>query len=188
MPYRVSSILLLNHSARSLSSTFLSSRWNAVCVFDDVIEHCGEQAQKYLPACFQAFVAGMTEVSTPGRIKQPRTTCILCTQSFFMDSMYMCTREREKCYQRSRFIHKHGQECSDDPMRVLLCFSGCTLRSRSQIGSLYARERYNLDDPRLLSNLFYPRTPSPCCRWLRFMACSKQRNTHPGSCYPSAPR
>lgn len=38
-------------------------RWNAVCVFDDVIEHCGEGAHKYLPACFPAFMEGMTSVS-----------------------------------------------------------------------------------------------------------------------------
>lgn len=40
----------------------LLGRWNAVCVFDDAVEHCGEGAHKYLPACFPAFVDGITEV------------------------------------------------------------------------------------------------------------------------------
>lgn len=35
-----------------------------MCVFDDVVEHCGEGAQKYLPACFPAFMDGLTEVHT----------------------------------------------------------------------------------------------------------------------------
>lgn len=37
-------------------------------MFDDVVEHCGEGAHKYLPACFPAFMDGVTEVchKTPG--------------------------------------------------------------------------------------------------------------------------
>eukprot|EP00752_Nemacystus_decipiens_P011318 g10058.t1 len=42
-----------------------SLRWNAVCVFDDVVEHCGEGAHKYLSACFPAFLDGMTEETSP---------------------------------------------------------------------------------------------------------------------------
>lgn len=40
----------------------LSARWNAVCVFDDAVEHCGEGAHKYLPACFPSFMDGIKEV------------------------------------------------------------------------------------------------------------------------------
>lgn len=63
-------------------------RWNAVCVFDDAVEHCGEGAHKYLPACFPAFLDGMTEVHTTQISRKcqivsthlaPKTTCPLCT-------------------------------------------------------------------------------------------------------------
>ncbi|CAM9453902.1 unnamed protein product [Ectocarpus sp. 13 AM-2016] len=47
------------------SSQPASLRSNAVCVFDDCVEHCGEGAHKYLPACFPAFMAGIMEESSP---------------------------------------------------------------------------------------------------------------------------
>lgn len=52
-----SSLTAVAHALR-----VFSRRWNAVCVFDDVVEHCGEGAHKYLSACFLAFMDGMTEV------------------------------------------------------------------------------------------------------------------------------
>lgn len=52
-------------------------------MFDDVVEHCGEGAHKYLSACFPAFVDGVTEVCcriscTDVTLRQTETNAI-CT-------------------------------------------------------------------------------------------------------------
>ena len=39
-----------------------------MCVFDDVVEHCGEGAHKYLAACFPSFMDGVKEVCRIGSV------------------------------------------------------------------------------------------------------------------------
>lgn len=50
-------------------------------MFDDVVEHCGEGAHKYLPTCFPAFMDGVTEVccTTPCTVARlTQTASVAC--------------------------------------------------------------------------------------------------------------
>ena len=47
-------------------------------MFDDVVEHCGEGAHKYLSACFPAFMDGVAEVCCKTSCTVARLTQVAC--------------------------------------------------------------------------------------------------------------
>lgn len=50
-------------------------------MFDDVVEHCGEGAHKYLSACFPAFMDGVAEVCCKTSCTVARLTQVTCVVS-----------------------------------------------------------------------------------------------------------